>query len=214
MSSTPPPGSFLREELLAFLAATRDRQPQPLTVDAIRLAQERHPGGIALEIGCGAGVESEAMLAAGLAVEAVDLHQEAIDWTLARIGAAGLDHRCTPRLGAIERLPIAARRYALIHARFALPFVGAADFPSLWDRLRDALLPGGIFAGQLFGPEDQFIRERPEGSMNFHDGSAVDRLLDGFEPLQREEVSKAGQTALGREKWWHVHHLLLRRANR
>jgi hypothetical protein len=129
--------------------------------------------------------------------------------TAERARAEGFSERCTTEvadLAAVD-LPTGA---ALVHARFSLPFVAQADFPRLWAAIRAALAPGGCFAGQLFGPEDQFVREAPPGSMSVHDAAEVARLVAGLEVLRNEEVAKDGHTALGRPKYWHVHHLLVR----
>ena len=46
----------------------------------------------------------------------------------------------------------------LVNASFALPFCPPAEFPGLWRRIVDSILPGGRFAGQFFGPNDDWAR--------------------------------------------------------
>jgi len=46
--------------------------------------------------------------------------------------------------------------YGLISAQFALPFMPSGEFADVFTRLKAALAPGGIFAGQLFGVHDQW----------------------------------------------------------
>lgn len=202
---------------LEFLAATRGRDPDPGSLAAIAAARET-PGataeassapGLAIDLGCGSGNETLAMLRAGFRVLAVDALPEAVAMTAERAAAEGFSERCTTAVADLAALDVPGGA-ALVHARFTLPFVPQADFPRLWSAIRAALAPGGCFAGQLFGPDDQFAREAPPGSMSFHDAAEVSRLVAGLEVLRNEEVAKDGHTALGRPKYWHVHHLLLR----
>jgi SAM-dependent methyltransferase len=205
--------SFEADECEAFIAATRGRAPQPLSERAVAWSREAAAaaGTRALELGCGAGNEVLAMLEAGLGVLAIDRHQGALDATLAAATARGIAAGLELRRGPMEEvLKGIAGPFALVHARFALPFVPSRAFPLVWERIRALLGPRGVLCCQLFGPRDQFVAERPAGAMNFHDRSAVEGLVAGLEVLEWEEVAKDGYTALGRPKFWHVHHLLLR----
>jgi SAM-dependent methyltransferase len=202
---------------LEFLEKTRGRDPDPGSLAAIAAAREALGAtadvsralGFAIDLGCGSGNETLAMLRAGFRVLAVDALPEAVAMTAERAAAEGFSERCATAVADLAGLDLPAGA-ALIHARFALPFVPESEFPRLWASIRAALAPGGCFAGQLFGPNDQFAREVPEGSMTFHDAAAVARLIEGLDILRHEEVAKPGYTALGRPKYWHVHHLLLR----
>ena len=80
-----------------------------------------------------------------------------------------------------------------------------------------AIRPGGLFAGQLFGPNDGFLRESPAGSMNAHSRDAVDRLLAPFDVLSIAEEERDGVIGAPpneRAKHWHVFHVVARRRAR
>ncbi len=202
--------SFGEDECEECIAATRGRAPQPITERAIAFAAAARGGRRAIDLGCGAGNEALAMLRAGLDVVAVDRYDGAIAATTAAATEAGLASRLEVRQGRMEHvLPDVAGPFDLVHARFALPFVPAREFPGLWEAIRHCLGPGGVICCQLFGPQDQFLAERPAGAMNFHDRPAIEALVAGYAVLEWEEVAKHGHTALGRPKYWHVHHLLL-----
>ncbi len=102
-------------------------------------------------------------------------------------------------------------RFDLLHAGFVLPFVAVADLPDTMHHIARVLGPGGVFSGQLFGPDDSFLAESPEGSMNCHDSAGIERLFRDFDIIHREEVNRAGSIGRGQPKWWHVHHILARR---
>src|SRR6266568_4185474 len=60
---------------------------------------------------------------------------------------------------------------------FSLPFCAPRQFPALWTRIIHGLLPGGIFAGQLFGIRDSWA---DDPDMSFHNREEVTALLDGL----------------------------------
>lgn len=204
-------GGFSREKCLEFLAGAEHANADSRVEIAISAAAGTTRE--AVDLGCGPGHEAGAMLRAGFRVLAIDAHVEAVEATrnrAERIGAAG---GLSTRVERIERLDLEPGRYGLVHARFALPFVPAPEFPRLWTNLRAALAPGGVLACQLFGPDDGFIHDGSfdPREMNVHAAAEVDRLIAGLETIHREEVNRDGVTALGVPKHWHVHHLIVRR---
>lgn len=209
-----PSSPLDHSDWLRFLEATAGREPDAGSLSALEWAIASSPSGQrrALDLGCGSGNEALAFLRAGFSVVAVDALPEAVGCVERRAREAGLADGLTGVCRPLADVVIEPGRYALIHARFTLPFVAATDFPTLWTKIRTGLAPGGVFAGQLFGPRDQFVGEHPPGSMSIHDGPAVRELLTGLEILRLEEIEKHGHTALGRPKYWHAHHVAARRA--
>jgi SAM-dependent methyltransferase len=189
-------GGFTREKCLEFLAGTAGARADARVLIAISAAEGAPRE--AVDLGCGQGHETLELLRAGFRVLAVDAYVEAVDAT---------------RIERIERLDLEPGRYGLVHARFALPFVPAAEFPRLWANLRAALAPGGVLACQLFGPDDGFVHDGSfdPRELNVHPAAEVDALVAGLETLHREEVNRDGVTATGSPKHWHVHHLVVRR---
>lgn len=52
---------------------------------------------------------------------------------------------------------------------------GGEEFPALWARIRRALAPGGVVAGQLFGTRDTWA---DDPGMTFHTRHQAETLLD------------------------------------
>lgn len=77
----------------------------------------------------------------------------------------------------------------LIHAGFSLPFCPAPRFEAVREQIRRALVPGGIFGGQLSGPRGW----AGDPSMTFQDRSEVDRVPGGLEILDRHETGPDGR---------------------
>lgn len=77
----------------------------------------------------------------------------------------------------------------------------------MWTRIREALVPGGIFAGQLSGIRDSWAADP---AMTFHDRRAAAALLDGLQIIRLEETEQDGQAFSG-PKHWHLFDVLARR---
>jgi len=127
-------------------------EPRPLLLAA---CGELGPGQgrQAIDLGCGEGTDTLELLARGWSVLAVDAQPAGLALPRARIppsAAEGAGVLCASFAEA--NLP----RAYLIHAGFSLPFCPPQEFPALWTRIRRALAPGEIFAGQLFGTHDTF----------------------------------------------------------
>jgi len=73
-------------------------------------------------------------------------------------------------------------------------------------RIRGALVPGGIFAGQLFGPRDSWAGDP---GMTFHTRHDVQALLAGLQILRLDETERDGQAYSG-PKHWHTYDILVR----
>ena len=96
-----------------------------------------------------------------------------------------------------------------VNAEFSLPFIRAENFAAVFARLLGSVRRGGLFTGQLFGPNDSW--NTPESGMNFHSRTAVEALLAGFEILELEEEDHPGKTKLGDDKHWHIFHIIARK---
>lgn len=206
---------FTRERLARYLERN---VTLPVRDTLLRALDCFDSPGRAADLGCGPGKEVAELLRRGWRVEAVDAYREMTVAARAAAEAAVGPAECDARLRCTHA-PLAAwdagvGQLDLVHAGFSLPFVAAADFPALWERIVRAIRPGGLFAGQLFGPNDSFLRESPAGSMNAHARDAVDRLLAPFDVLSIAEEERDGVIGTPpneRAKHWHVFHLVARR---
>jgi SAM-dependent methyltransferase len=159
-------------------------------------------GGLAVDLGCGDGVETRALVRAGWRVLAID-------------GDVGVAERVTAGLTESERdaVTVERRRFEelrelpaadFVYAGFALPFCDPDAFPRVWRSLRTSLKPGGVFAGELFGVHDDWA-SRP--GMNTHDRAGVERLLMGLDVVSLIEDDRDGRSFEG-PKHWHVFHVV------
>jgi SAM-dependent methyltransferase len=160
-------------------------------------------GRLAVDLGCGEGTEALELLARGWSVLAVDTQEAGLAALRARIPAP-----------AAERIRVLCASFTetdlprahLNHAGFSLPFCPPQEFPSMWARIRQALAPGGVFAGQLFGIHDSWA---DDPGMTFQSRREAEELLYGLRILRLDETEQDGHAFSG-PKHWHIFDVLAR----
>ena len=184
-----------------YNAGQGNRPVRPLCRSAMDRAG---PPGQAVDLGCGSGVETRALLNAGWQVHAVDGSPETRPLLLRTIG------------GVHNRLTVEVAHYAeltsfppadLIYAGYSLPYQPPDSFGRIWELLRTALRPGGLLAVDLFGDHDSWAGDE---SMTFLTGTQARALFDGLELLSWDEEDEDGP-AFGGAKHWHVYTAIARR---
>jgi SAM-dependent methyltransferase len=187
----------------AFYSEQSARGVRPTFTAGLDAWEGAEPGD-ALDLGCGDGVETRRLAHLGWHVLAIDA-----DPTVEKRVATEVGESLAP-LVEIRRAtfedPGDLPPSDFVYAGFALPFCNAEQFPSLWAGLRAALRPGAVFAGELFGPDDEWSG-RP--GMNFHDRAGVEAMLAGLEVVQLVEDNRRGMSFEG-PKHWHVFHIVAR----
>jgi SAM-dependent methyltransferase len=185
-----------------YYAWSAGREPQPL----LRAACQELGAGqgrVAIDLGCGDGTDALELLACGWQVLAMDATEAGLELLRARIPAAAADRiRIVCASFPEADLP----RAHLIHAGFSLPYCPPQEFAALWARIRQALAPGAVFAGQLFGTRDTWAADP---SMTFHTRHQAGMLLDGLQILRLDETEHAGHASSG-PKHWHLFTILAR----
>lgn len=190
-----------------YFQATQGREPRETLLRAIELI-ERGPEDrvrFAIDFGCGEGRDTAELLRRGWRVLAIDGHPDGLRRLMERD-----DHdapeRLTMQLAPFERVRLP--RCDLLNASFSLPFCEPASFDGLWDRIMEAIEPGGRFSGQLFGDRDSWA-SIPDRS--HHTREQVEQLLAPFEVELLKEEEREGQDCSGISKHWHVFHIIARK---
>ncbi|MBM3486271.1 MAG: methyltransferase domain-containing protein [Alphaproteobacteria bacterium] len=158
----------------------------------------------AVDLGCGEGRDTVELLRRRFHVRAIDSEQRALDWLA---GRADL-----PTTGTLEtvcaRMEDAAwPAVEVFNASFALPFCTPDCLEALWARIVAALPQGGRFAGQIFGPDDEWASP----ALGIRDRAAVEAMLAAFEPEQLDEINRPGKDAMGGAKHWHIFYIVARK---
>ncbi|HZQ04500.1 MAG TPA: membrane dipeptidase [Gaiellaceae bacterium] len=159
--------------------------------------------GLAVDLGCGTGRDTIALLRAGWSVIAIDREPEAIERV--RAAAGGGDGRLRTQVARLEdaRWP----QSDLVNASFVLPFVRPDRFPDVWQRIVDSLRPGGRFSGQLFGDHDEWAGT----GLVVQTRAQVEELLEPFTIERLDELDEEGSTVVGARKHWHLFHVVARK---
>ena len=177
-----------------FNAAHAVHAPRDLLRRALALAGPG-AGRSAIDFGCGAGVETRALLDAGWRVLAID-------------GEPGTEARLRRTVGGHSpRLTIRTQAYAeiaalppadLIYAGYSLPHQSPESFARLWSLVR-AAEPAWL-AVNIFGVRDGWAGDP---AMTFRTEAEARALFDGWHLVHWHEEDEVGPAFSG-PKHWHV----------
>jgi SAM-dependent methyltransferase len=181
-----------------YYEQTESREPRELLIDV--LGSYDRPGR-AIDLGCGAGIDTLAMLSRGWRVFATDAEREAIDRLRARVPEE-LAERLETHVSPMEEVELPSAD--LLFASFSLFFCDPARFPHVWRRIGAALAGGGRFVGELLGDRDTWA---PEADMSSFAESQARTLFDGWTIERFDEEEEDGEACSG-PKHWHVFHVV------
>lgn len=187
-----------------YNAAQLSRPVRPLCLAVMKLAGPGN-GRQAVDLGCGAGIETGALLRDGWRVHAVDSLADEPTRVAAAVPAplaANLSVEVSP-FERLRTLPPAD----LCLASYSLPFLNPSAFRDFWQLIRTALLPGGFLAVNLFGDRDSWAGI-PD--WNFHTEADARELFAGLQILAFEVYDADGQSFRG-PKHWHIFDVIARR---
>lgn len=171
---------------------------RPVRRHCRRLIEHAGPanGRVALDVGCGAGIETRALLGAGWTVVALDSDAGAVERMRQGVpDRIGLRPMVADLEGPVELPPA-----SLIYSGYTLGWLRPASFDRVWWSLRECLAPGGWIGVDLFGDRDEWA-EQTAGT--FLDEAAVRPLLEGLRVVEFEVADQRGQAFRG-PKHWHT----------
>lgn len=163
--------------------------------------------GLAIDLGCGAGIETRDLLAQGWRVLAVDRQADAIERLRRGVPPEHLPNLET-RVAPFDASELPPADF--IWAGLSLPFCPPTDFATAWEAITTALVPGGRFAGDFFGSRHGWADSE---TMTFHTREEVEALARGWHVEYIQEGEGECPTALDGIQPWHMFSVQLRKPN-
>jgi SAM-dependent methyltransferase len=180
-----------------------DREPRALLLEVLdRFGTGDH---LAVDLGCGQGVDTRALLERGWTVVAIDSQEEAIRRVRRRVGPE-LAERLRTVVSPMEDVELPPAD--LVWASFSLFFCRPDRLPDVWARIARSVRPGGRFAGQLLGDHDTWAGRDDISSFSEEAARVLfdrDYELERFEEEEKDDEDDDGW------KHWHVFHCVGRR---
>lgn|GEM_PF-601580 len=151
-----------------------------------------------LDLGCGAGRDIGAFLAAGVAeVVAVDHHPLFERYATRHI--APKDRGRVTFIHGEYQDAYPPGPFDIINAQLTLSHNRRETFDRVMATTRERLAPGGLFVGTFFG--DRHPYNRPGTDFTFLTREAVQDLFTGMEFLRLNEHNEEGPTPYAGERW-------------
>ena len=165
----------------------------------------KRPPGVAVDLGCGAGVDTLELLRRGWEVHAVDSDGHAIALLKESVPESARPQLRTYVARLEEfRLP----RCDLVWAGYSLPYCPASHWSDLWSRIVAALRPNGRFAGDIFG--DRHAWARNPGVLTIMEAVLRDQLKDLV--IEAFDVEDGVRPSGGRLTRWHAFGVAVRKS--
>ncbi|MEM7167537.1 MAG: class I SAM-dependent methyltransferase [Planctomycetota bacterium] len=180
--------------------------PRPTLVAGLEYYDRDPAEKLAIDVGCGTGRDTIALLEAGFAVFAFDREREAIDRTLA---ATAPELRSQLATAAVDFASVEIPPCDYVNASLSLFFAAPADFARLWPQLSDRLAADGIFSGHFLGPNDEWLRSG--ATLTAHGKAELLQLFEDFEMIELQERDEVGPQASGPDKHWHLYSVVARK---
>jgi len=181
------------------------RAPRQLLLNALTYFADDVDGPRqAIDLGCGDGTESALLLQHGWKVLAIDGESAAIKHLLEKVPA---ENQIRLQTQVAKFKDVVLLPADLIHASLSILFCEPDYFAALWQKIVDAIKPGGRFAGQFFGVRDSWANE-PD--MTFHTEEQVREMLEELEIESFHEQDEDGNAVSG-PKHWHVFTVIARK---
>ncbi|MBX3033972.1 MAG: hypothetical protein KF865_08605 [Bdellovibrionaceae bacterium] len=181
------------------------KSPRPLLLEVLKMFNFT-PGLRAIDLGCGAGVETLHLLQCQWDVVAVEKEIAGIE-TLQEGLSDSLRSKVSIIHSSFENLRELPQAH-LVFAGLSIPFCRPESLKPFWQVVEKSILPQGYFAGNFFGPDDDWVREKGLSGLSAEE---LREFFKDFEIIKWDEKNEMGPTALGPNKNWHVFTVVARK---
>ena len=159
----------------------------------------------AIELGCGAGRDTEYLIKNGWNVLAIDKE----DVKAIITSRLSKEEQKNFKFSKQEFENMQLEKTNLIVANFSLPFCNQKQFVKLWNKINESILKNGYFVGNFFGNNDEWKKQEEE--MTFLTKEQVIELFKNFEIIDFKEVEKDCFNGLGIMKHRHIFNVIAKK---
>lgn len=191
-----------------YYEKNKNRSVRPLYAEAISIfySTNRDPSShVAMDLGCGVGIEVLDLLQRGFTVHAVDQEAQAIE--LVKVKASQFSERLYTDTVSFEKMK-KWPKVDFFYSFHALPFCDRSAFEDTVQRSIEAVVPGGIYVVSFFGPEDEWVISEKVRGMS---GDKLKEKLQNYDILRFVDDKQIGKTVLNEKKMWHNVQAIARR---
>lgn len=153
--------------------------------------------GTIVDIGCGNGNECLYMIKKGWKVIAIDQNTEIIENK--KMNMKILDEKLIIKKERFEESNIP--KNDMVYANFSIPFCKSIYFNDFIEKIIKSININGRFAGVLFGIHDDWNKKE---NVTCNTKEELLKIFKNFKIEYFLEKECDGQTALGKEKHWHI----------
>jgi tellurite methyltransferase len=140
-----------------YYRAVSGRPPRELYRQAVARFDSVTGGArLAIDLGCGSGIETLDLLSRGWQVVAIDKEAGAIDQLVSRVLP---EHRDRLETSVVSFQDVELPAADFVWAGLSLPFCPPDTIQALWSKVVMALKPDGRFAGDFFGTRNAWPRQ-------------------------------------------------------
>lgn len=190
----------MKKDWAEYFQLTKYKSPSKLLIKALKYVVRKNK---AIDIGGGALRDTRYLLSLGFDVTVVD-KEELMAFEAQKIKS----HKIHPFVAFFANFDFRINEFNVANAQFALPFNSPDSFNNIFTAIKNSLVKGGVFCGQLFGIKDQWST-RPE--MTFQTKKQAEKLLSDMEIIYFTEEESDDVTVNGMPKHWHIFHFIARK---
>ena len=161
--------------------------------------------GKAIDIGCGAGRDTIALIKNGWTVTAIDGRNT--EQMISKSLTEDELKRFNFERQEFENLKL--EKSNLVVANFSLPFCNKNYFNEAWNRIKNSILQDGYFVGNFFGKRDEWKKTKP--NLIYFSKDEVLNLFNDFDIISFEEIERDGITGEGKQKYWHLFNVMAKK---
>lgn len=196
------------DKIKQYYESTENRDIRTSLTRALAEVQGRFAAVTAIDCGCGAGRDIAFLQEQGCNVYAFDVEAESI-------------RRCRERFNGVANVHLSQATFTdydypsaqLISADAALFFCPPGEFGLVWNKISEALVPGGIFVGSFLGERDTMASDAYDKEAYWPDvvtftEASLRGYLSDFTVHHWQEHEMDGQTAQGEDHHWHIFELI------